>query len=225
MRKVGEINWPCELSMPFKGLLLNAAQPHLLCAEHELVLGKNGLNGLYYVIDGPVYISTCSASKTCPFMIIQPKDWFGSTLVYKVPDFSYKLGSFEESRILFIPAQFIKDHAQDHAEIYKFMYFMDLDHNLDTIDMLWASLGMMRGQKVAYFLKKMSERSAHIFGAKPMISMSQNVLAQMLGLSRLSLGQQLHDLEQRNVIRVEWKRIYILDMTALQQLAMSDEAA
>jgi CRP-like cAMP-binding protein len=83
---------------------------------------------------------------------------------------------------------------------------------------------MMRGQKVAYFLKKMSERSPNIFGAKPMISMSQNVLAQMLGLSRLSLGQQLHDLEQRKVIRVEWKRIYILDVPALQELAMRDEA-
>jgi CRP-like cAMP-binding protein len=225
MRKAGEIKWPCELSTHFKGLLLSAAQPQVLATDQELVLGKNGLNGLYYVVDGPVYISTYSTSKTCPFMIIQPRDWFGSTLVYKIPDFSYKLGTFDVSRILFIPDQFIRDHAQDHPEVYKFLYFMDLDHNLDTIDMLWASLGMMRGQKVAYFLKKMSERSSHIFGAKPMISMSQNLLAQMLGLSRLSLGQQLSDLEQRKVIRVERKRIYILDVPALQGLAMSDEAA
>jgi len=47
----------------------------------------------------------------------------------------------------------------------------------------------------------------------------------MLGLSRLSLGQQLHELEQQRIIRVEWKRIYILDVPALQELAMRDEAA
>lgn len=225
MRKTGEVSWPCELSAPLKALLLHAAQPQVLGRDQEWVLGKNGLNGLYYVIDAPVYVSSNSTSETCPFMIIQPKDWFGSTLVYKTPDFSYKLGSFDVSKILYIPDRFIRDHAVDHPEIYKFLYFMDVDHNLDTIDTLWASLGMMREQKVAYFLNKMSERPGHTFGSKPMISMSQNMLAQMLGLSRLSLGQQLHELEQQRIIRVEWKRIYILDVPALQELAMRDEAA
>ena len=84
--------------------------------------------------------------------------------------------------------------------------------------------GMTLTQKIAYFLLEISKRLPQISGTKPMISMSQNMLAPMLGLSRLTLNQQLHLLEQKGIISVGRKKVCILDVAALETLAGIEES-
>jgi CRP-like cAMP-binding protein len=72
------------------------------------------------------------------------------------------------------------------------------------------------------FLLEVSRRFPQVAGAMPMISMSQTTLAQVLGLSRITLNQQLHTLEKRNIIGTERRTVHILDVPALIALASGE---
>jgi CRP-like cAMP-binding protein len=213
-----KVLWPCELPEPVKNALLRSAQLRTLGPDEHTVFGRGAANGLFYMLRGMVVVGIPNLSKSSPFVVFNAGDWFGGTVIYKDSDFLYRIASIEDSRILFIPDQVIRDAANQHPELYKLLYLITVDHARETVDMLFASSGMQLTQKVAYFLLQVSKRFPRVAGAKPMISMSQTTLAQMLGMSRLTLNQQLHLLEQKNVIAIERKKVYIIDAVLLQAM-------
>ena len=213
-----KIVWPCALPLSVKTALLNSAQLHVLDTNDCLVLGKGNMNGLFYVMEGLVVAGIPNLTKSCPFVVFKAGDWFGGTVIYNGSDFQYRIASVECSKIVFIPDQVIRDTAEIHPELYKLLYLVTSERARAALEMLFASSGMQLTQKVAYFLLEVSKRFPRVAGAKPMISMSQTMLAQMLGLSRLSLNQQLHLLEQKNIIAVERKKVYIIDAALLESL-------
>jgi CRP/FNR family transcriptional regulator, cyclic AMP receptor protein len=217
-----DIQWPCELHETTKRLLLHSAQIRLVESDDFLLMGKGIENGLFYLIRGIAVIGNISLSKSCPFTIFRTGEWFGGLSVFKEPEFLFRITSINPSRILFIPYKAVRAAAETNPEVYKFLYMMTADHARETIQILFASSGMPLTQKVAYFLLEVSRRFPQVAGAKPMISMSQTTLAQMLGLSRITLNQQLHLLEKRNIICTERRTVHILDVPALIALASGE---
>lgn len=59
----------------------------------------------------------------------------------------------------------------------------------------------------------------HLIIEKNMIHLSQEQLAQMLTCSRQTVNQELQRLEKQNILRLSFRKIEILDITALERIA------
>jgi CRP-like cAMP-binding protein len=213
--------WPCKLPYAAKAALLDAAQLHTLDMDDYLVLGKGNMNGLFYVMRGIVIAGIPNLAKSTPFVLFKAGEWFGGTVIYNGADFQYRITSVEASRIVFIPGHAIRDAAENHRELFRLLYLVTSERARATLEMLFVSSGMTLTQKVAYFLLEVAKRFPRVAGATPMISMSQTMLAQMLGLSRLSLNRQLHLLAEKNIIAIERKKVFIVDVPLLESLSVS----
>jgi CRP/FNR family transcriptional regulator, cyclic AMP receptor protein len=220
--KTEEIQWPCDLPESIKNSLLSSAYLYSLESGEHLVLGKGEANGLFYLLQGLVIVGIPDLSKSSPFVILKAGDWIGGTVIFKDSDFLYKIASIEYSKIIFIPDTVIRDTANICPELFKLLYLVVVDHARESVGMLTASAGMKMPQKVAYFLLEVAKRFPQVAGAHSMISMSQAMLAQMLGLSRLTLNQQLRALEKKNLVAIERKAIHILNVGALEAVANLD---
>jgi CRP-like cAMP-binding protein len=216
--KDDDLLWPCKLPCAARAALLNAAQFHTLHTDDHLSLGRGSMNGLFYVMRGIVVAGIPNLAKSSPFVLFKAGEWFGGTVIYNGADFQYRITSLEASRIVFIPGKVIRDTAENHRELFRLLYLVTSERARVTLEMLFASSGMTLTQKVAYFLLEVAKRFPRVAGATPMISMSQTMLARMLGLSRLSLNRQLHLLAEQNIIAIERKKVFIVDLPLLESL-------
>lgn len=217
--QMNTIVWPCELSANFKNTLMRSARICILDKDHQIVIGDGGMNGLFYALEGLVVLGIEESTNTSPLCLLKPQQWFGATLIYKKPDFRYQFFSFDYAKLLFIPEEIVQNMANQHPEIYKFLYFSSLHRLTENIDFLWITAGMPVSQRVAYLLLKVSECFPTVTGARPMIPLSQTVLSKALGISRLSLSQALQRLKEKKIISIERKSIYIVNTPAVETLA------
>ncbi len=216
--KYDDLVWPCELPDAARAALSKSAQIHALDMDDYLVLGRGHMNGLFYVMRGIVVAGIPNLAKSTPFVLFKAGDWFGGTVIYNGADFQYRITSVEDSRIVFIPGHVIRDAAENHHELFRLLYLVTSKRARATLEMLFVSSGMTLTQKVAYFLLEVAKRFPRVVGATPMISMSQTLLAQMLGVSRLSLNRQLHLLAENNIIAIERKKVFIVDVPMLESM-------
>jgi CRP/FNR family transcriptional regulator, cyclic AMP receptor protein len=219
MLRENEIRWPCKLPDALKSLILASAKTHILEDNDYLLMGKDVENGLIHVIQGMVVVANTNLSRPCPFVVFKPGTWFGGLNVFNESHFLFKIISINRSKIIFIPHPAIRGAAKLSSDVYKFLYLMTVDNARETIEKLLASQGMQLIQKIPYLLLELSKCFPHVAGTKPMISMSQSRLAMALGISRITLNQQLHLLEQKRIIGIERKKVYLLDSPALEELA------
>ena len=217
---VRKIAWPCELSAATKQALIRHARPLLLDMQQHISIGSKGSNGLYYVTDGLAALGLERQAKTPPLVLIESGQWFGALLSFGHPELAYRITAVDYVRLLHIPDEVVRAMAAVNTELFKFLYFIDVRHIRETIDMLFATAGMDKSKRVAYLLLKIGERfSARDNAALPVIPLSQAALCKILGLSRPSLSQELKALQVVGLIRVERKRVSILDPAGLQQVA------
>lgn len=214
-----EIFWPHELPGHTKVLLQHLATTRSFEPGEFFLMGRGIDNGYCYLRQGLMVLGIDGVATSSPFAIFKAGDWFGGTTLNGDPDFIYRIGAIEPSSLLFIPDQSLRDAAIADSDIYKLLYLTSATHANNAIDLLFAATSLSLPQKIAYFLYKISKRFPQVEGAKPAISMSQATLAQLLGLSRLTLNQQLQILEQNGVISVARKKVYILNLAALENLA------
>jgi CRP-like cAMP-binding protein len=217
--KADDITWPCELPSSIRNLLQTSATKRSFDIGEHFLMGQGAENGLCFLSHGVMVLGINSFEKSSPFAIFKRGDWFGGSTFIRDPDFLYRIAAIEPSTVCFFPDRMLREAAGRHLEIYKLLFLATTNHTNDAIDLLFASTGMTQGQKVAYFLLKIARSFPQVAGTAPVIPISQTALAQLLGLSRLTLNQQLHALVQIGIIEIRRRKVFIMNMKALEALA------
>ena len=213
------ILWPCDLSDSVKNALFDAAQIIHLEPDGYLLIGRDANNGLCCITKGLVVLHILDMRKPTPSLVFKTGDWFGGSLIDDTSfRFQVKVSCIDHAEIVCIPEPVIKAMAAKHPEIYKLLFMVTRARANENTEMLFAATGLTLQQKVAFFLLSISKKFPHVPGAKPRISISQNMLAQALGLSRSKLNKQLQLLEHEGIISVERMNIHILDIPLLETM-------
>jgi len=125
-----------------------------------------------------------------------------------------------KSTILQLPAHAIQQLLEQYPEFWyhiaqltsqKLRYaFMEL------ISLQTQNLSQRLAQRLIYMLNGYGN---HLEIQQRTIQISQEQLAQLLMCSRQSINQELQQLEKMNVLKVAFKKIDILDLQQLHQIA------
>lgn len=152
--------------------------------------------------------------------IVEPIMWFGEISLVDGQPRSHDATCLEKSLILHIPSAAIQQllieqpifwyHiAQLTTQKLRFAF-------LELISIQTQNMTQRLAQRLMFILNGYGN---HLIIEKNMIHLSQEQLAQMLTCSRQTVNQELQRLEKQNILRLSFRKIEILDITALERIA------
>ena len=168
------------------------------------------------VVDGLLKMSNVSAEgKPTSFVGVATGSWFGEGSLLKDEPRRYDMVALRASRIAYVPR-------------VTFMWLLDtsMPFNRFVITLLNERLGQFIGMvehdrllgpdaRLARCLASMF--NSHLYpGIGPVLPISQDEIAQLVGLSRQRTNQALQRLEQAGLLRLEYGSITVTDLPGLR---------
>ncbi len=199
------------------------AHRRTLANGDSLFLKGSAPDALFGVVRGALRVSVVAANgREAVIAMLEAGHWFGEVSLLVGQERVYDSFATEATDVAVVSAsdfhQLIAQHADVHMAFTKLvcqrlrqaLVWIDdvilmplavrLAHRLLTIDARVAEAGADRGVQV--------------------LGVSQEDLAFMLGVSRQSVNRQLKLWEEQGVLRVDYRRIVLLDRALLQSVAM-----
>lgn len=213
--------WFAGLAEHFQHYIIQHALVFEKDKEQRIFLSGDPFDGIYAVLDGAIRLGHIDIhGKEAVAAIAEPIMWFGEiSLVDKLPR-SHDAIPTRKSTILQLPAHAIQQLLEQYPEFWyhiaqltsqKLRYaFMEL------ISLQTQNLSQRLAQRLMYMLNGYGN---HLEIKQRTIQISQEQLAQLLMCSRQSINQELQQLEKMNVLKVAFKKIDILDLQQLHQIA------
>ncbi|WP_434457118.1 Crp/Fnr family transcriptional regulator [Stutzerimonas urumqiensis] len=211
--------WFSQLAPDLQAVLLEIGELRSLAAGDVLFRRGDKPCGLYAVLKGAVRIGAVNRQgREAMLLRIEPPFWFGEIAVFDGQPRTHDATADVATQLLHLP------HAALLARI-------------DAQPRLWHALGLLMSQKLRMTFGALEEISllpssarlarrlaiiaagyGETEGVRHRIRLSQEQLAQMLGLSRQTTNQLLKELEAQGTIRLAYGQIDILDLATLRRL-------
>ena len=176
------------------------------------------VEGWYAVLSGLVKLqSQSSQGRRSAYLGIPGGEWFGEGAAMKNEARRYDVIALRDSQLLCLPSE---EFAQLHACSLVFNHALADQLNM-RLGQAMAIIETMRlrtpEQRVAMYLGR------HLWHGPRKMSLSQEELGILAGLSRQTVNQALKLLEQQGLVSLEFGRVSILDDEGLMALAMTPE--
>jgi CRP/FNR family transcriptional regulator, cyclic AMP receptor protein len=191
----------------------------LQASKGQVLLPAGGeVAGWYAVLTGLVKLQTQSAEgRRQTFLGIPAGEWFGEGSVLKHEPRRYDVIALRDTELLCLP----------RAEFEELR-----SSSLEFCQALIDQLNMRLGQAMAIIetsrLRSPHQRVAtylgpHLWRGSRHMSLSQEELGILAGLSRQTVNSVLKDFERRKLVSLEFGRVEIADEAGLQALASAQE--
>ncbi|MCG8609959.1 MAG: Crp/Fnr family transcriptional regulator [Pseudomonadales bacterium] len=173
--------------------------------------------GLYAVLSGNIRITgTGINGKEAILTLVEAPQWFGEIALFDNQARTHDAMAESSCLLWNIPQNKLTDLLYQHPE-----YWQDfgklLTHKLRLAFQLIEDVALLPAlPRLARRLLIMGEESGP---GNMCLSIPQEVLGSMLGISRQTTNQILKELEQKGIIRLARSQIEILDPARLQQIA------
>ncbi len=188
----------------------------------EIIFSEgDAATGFHLLAEGRVKIFKVSPDgKEQILHIFMPGNLFGEAAVFSAGVFPASAQALEPSRTLVIPKTTLKNTISKDPEIAmkmlgmlsaRLMYFSDLIENL--------SLKEVPGRLAAYLILQAADTA----GDSIVLGITRNQLASMLGTIPETLSRILSRLQKQGIIKVEGKKITIVQQERLEGLAVGTE--
>lgn len=179
---------------------------------------------LYIILSGTVKIFVPSSEgKELVLSILAAGDFFGELSLFDGEPRSATAEALEDgTQTLILPREAFLTLVRQHPQLATQIITL-LSHRLRSADVLAqdACLLDLPG-RLARRLLELAERHGHSDGKMLIVDLrlTQSELAALVGATRVATNRQIQRLQQRGLIRWEPARITVLDVKALQRLAM-----
>jgi CRP/FNR family cyclic AMP-dependent transcriptional regulator len=176
------------------------------------------VGGWYAVLSGLVKLqSQSSQGRRSAYLGIPGGEWFGEGAAMKKERRRYDVIALRDTELLCLPAD---EFAQLRASNLKFNHALNEQLNM-RLSQAMAIIETMRlrtpDQRVAMYLGR------HLWHGPRKLSLSQEELGILAGLSRQTVNSALKTLEQQGLVSLEFGRVSILNDEGLMALAMRPE--
>jgi CRP/FNR family transcriptional regulator, cyclic AMP receptor protein len=168
------------------------------------------------VVDGLLKMSTSNAEgQTMTFTGIPPGGWFGEGTALKREDYRYNIQALRKSRVTGL-----------HVDTFHWLLDHSIGFNRFVMNQLNERLGQFIAAREIDRLNnpdvRVARSLASLFnpvlypGVGELLRITQQELAYLVGLSRQRVNEALTTLQARQVIRVEYGGVRVLDLNAMR---------
>ncbi len=217
--------WFRQLPPAFADALVAMGQLRQLRAGEVLFLRQSPPCGLYAVIAGSVRISghdgAPEATRETLLVLLGPPAWFGEISVFDNAARTHDAHAHESTTVLQVPHRELQTWLEQHPRHWRDLGLLMADKMRLAFVSLEEQTALTSAQRLARRLLLMARGyglGANEQATRRVLGITQEELAHMLGLTRQTTNQLLHDLRERQIVRVSRGEIEILDLEALQAL-------
>jgi len=204
-----------RLSPPVQAALLAVARRRTLAPGDSLFLKGSMPDALFGVVQGSLRVSVTGANgRQAVITVLQPGHWFGEVSLLVGQERVYDTFATEPTEMAVVSAPDFHRLVASSFDIH--MAFtrligLRLRQALRWIDdAILSPLPVRLAQRILALAQQ---------GAGEPLTVSQEDLAMMLGVSRQSVNRQLKLWEDAGLLRLEYKRIVLCAPGALERLA------
>jgi CRP-like cAMP-binding protein len=212
--------WFAGLDAPLQTALLQAARERPLVDGERLFSRGDPPEGLFAVVDGALRVTAVTpAGREVVLTRAEPPAWLGEIAVFDRQPRTHDCIADGQALVLHVP-------------------LAALDALLSTTPRWWRDLGVLVAGKLrlafhvledaAAFpvVVRLARRLVHLSGglgerldhSRRLVTVSQDQLASMIGVSRQTVNAALKDLESRGLVRLSYGQIELVDDAALLSL-------
>lgn len=217
MQDTNQITWPTSLSDDFKSQLLKLGTKKTLYANQHIVLQELASSGVSYFINGTVVVTMQTPfAKTINNMVFSCSDWFGDYLPDEESNLSFKFSVLDVVEIIHFDNQKLRALLDEYTETYQWLYYISVESRPK-----WLQSQLLSSEnkdiRVVYLLLELA-----IHEIKPnmprILSISQQMLSEMIGISRQRVNEVLVALQSKNLVKLERNAIEFIDFDGLLKL-------
>jgi len=181
----------------------------------ELFQEGDPCRGMFMVLSGAIKIYRSAPSGREQILAMEGPGGFAAELpLLDGEPYPASCAAIEESRVLHVPRAAFEEILRRKPELALGILRV-LGRRLRGLVMLVEELSLLEvPQRLAKYLLEMSERRGPTFT----LSLSNQEIANRLGTVREIVSRNLHRLAQQGAIRIEGRRIQIVDEKALRDL-------
>lgn len=210
-----------RLIQPVQAALLAVAHRRTLAQGDSLFLKGSMPDALFGVVQGTLRVSVMGPSgREAVIAVLQPGHWFGEVSLLVGQERVYDTFATEPTEMAVVSApdfhRLIASSFDIHMAFTR-LIGLRLRQALRWIDDAILSPLLVRLAHRLVVLSQMGQGDGKDLAE---ITISQDDLAMMLGVSRQSVNRQLKLWEDAGLLRLEYKRTVLLDLHALKRIAM-----
>ena len=206
------------------------AQPRLLSPGEWLFRRGDAPCSLYAVARGSLCISGTAAlqenTRTALLTLIEPPSWLGEIALFDDEPRTHDAYANTACALLHIPIAPLRQWLQDNPQHWYYMALL-LTHKLRaSLIALEEQTVLPAPQRVMCRLVQMAmghEQWADRMRSHRELSVSQEQIARMLGLSRQTTNQILQELQQAGWLQLRRGKLEVLDLPALKAAALTGQ--
>lgn len=207
---LGEDEWFGQCGSTFQEALLRMGQEVALVEGAPLFFNGTADTALYCVVRGALVASNTDANGTVAVMsLIPPKRWFGESALFDGLPRTHDVYAWQDSTLLKIDGTQLGRWLDEHPANWK-------DLGRLTSGKLRVALSALEDATLAPLDVRILRRLQLIAtgyrsrtSPQPDISISQEMLGQMMGVSRQSISKSLRQLEHRGLVTILYGRIIL----------------
>lgn len=220
-------HWFSQLPPEFSTALLDHAQVRQLKAGEALFLRDGPPCGLYGLVSGSVQFSGHGgpeqAVRKALLIVLSPPSWFGEIAVFDHSVRTHDAHAAEPTTLVHVPDAALQAWLQQHPHHWREVGLLMADKLRMALQNIESLMVLPAQQRLVQRLLLMAQGHGQtVPGASPrkVLSVTQEDLSLMLGISRQTTNQILTELKGRQLIRVQRGEVEILDLAGLQALAL-----
>ncbi|MES2949971.1 MAG: Crp/Fnr family transcriptional regulator [Pseudomonadota bacterium] len=199
--------------------LLDVAHRRTLAPGDSLFLKGSTPDALFGVVRGTLRVSVVAANgREAVIAMLEAGHWFGEVSLLVGQERVYDTYAVESTDMAVVAASDFHHLIATHPEVH--MAFTKLVCQRLRQALVWIddAILMPLPVRLAHRLLTLDARAGSAVAAAPhVLGVSQEDLAFMLGVSRQSVNRQLKIWEEQGVLRVDYRRIVLLDRALLER--------
>lgn len=219
--------WFASCPVDFQHALVERAVPWQLHPGEHLFARGGAPEGLCCVTSGALRIGAVRADGSQTLLAcLLPYQWFGEISLIDGQPRTHDAVADGETSVLVVPQPELEGWLQRHPE-----HWRDVARLACTkLRLMFATLEDIQHLPLINRLARQLWVSLHAYGeavhsARRTVRLSQEQLGQLLGTSRQSVNKCLREMEEQGVVAVRYSQIEVLDLAALEKLALEADGS
>ena len=210
--------WFASLPALERSRLLAAARP-LRCARGEMLfrygdavdMRSESQGGFYVLLHGVLKASTLNVEgREAIFVVLQPGNWFAELSVLDGTPRTHDVTAMEDSHLLNVPPTAFAGLMQ-RPTFARAITMLLAGRVRALYGLVQASTLHSTQGRIAYRLGRLAHGDAtQAQASQRSVTVSQEALSMMLGITRQTLSRELHALADAGLLRLRYGRIDIL---------------
>jgi CRP-like cAMP-binding protein len=204
-----QVGWLAAESVSFRDRIADVARWCSFFAGQVIYHAGDPSDGLYGLASGGLEVAFPLVAEE-PVVIYRAEIgfWIGDAAELSERPRLVSISAATDCRLLHIPSRAIAALLKEQPEYWRSFYRLSLLTMATTVTLLSETLALSTRARVCRRLLQLTENSSEV-------RISQEEFAKLLGVARTTMKGCLADLENRAAIRVEYRKIIVMDRSIL----------